>query len=454
MIEKKLKVKAGVTIYASTGRIGYQQANRMSSLHFYKAAKGSRLTLLDKNYYYNVATYTKDFDEKFLYTYDYEPEQSWTTYAHDLNGDTYVQEDYIFQDERYFRVCLKRIDGADFTIEEERHIDKILEFYIQDEAVNSEAKPFFKEEIAKTIATIQQKRSQDTLVLAVLTDTHYTINGTWTDTVQNICAVHEKARFDSVIHLGDLTDGMVPAEVTKDYVKQMISDLDSTDVPAHIVLGNHDANYFAGNPEILTIEEQIALYHRGSRQYKSHKNLPYYYTDYSKQGVRCIFLSSYDNNERLRYGFDLAQVNWVKEVLAYTPESYKLLIFSHDAPLERLDYWSEEIRNGEALMAVLEGHQKAWNNILGFIHGHTHADYIYTERCFPIVSIGCTKCEAMQEKKPEGAVTPSRKMGTVTQDLWDTVLIKANENKLEFIRFGAGSDRAIADRYGLNKAGE
>jgi hypothetical protein len=234
----------------------------------------------------------------------------------------------------------------------------------------------------------------------------------------------------------------------------MIGDLQCMKVPVHIVLGNHDVNYFAGNPEVMTIEEQIQVYQQGSLPYKSNKTLPYYYTDYQKQGVRCIFLNAYDNREKLRYGFDWAQISWVKETLAHMPQHDKIIIFSHDAPLARLDFWSEEIRNGEELMAVLEMHQKRWRNILGFIHGHTHADYIYTERCFPIISIGCAKCEDMQEKKPEDSITATRELGTVTQDLWDTVIVTPNKNRLEFIRFGAGSDRYIEGANGLDKAGE
>lgn len=454
MMEKTLEVKAGVTIYASTGMNGFAQADRMSSMHFYFANNGSRLHLVDQNYYYNVATYTMDFDEKYLYTYDYAPEQIWGTYAQDLSGDTYIQHDYVFQDKRYFRVCLKRVDNADFTIAEERRIDKILKFYQKNETSQLESKVFFKKEIVQTVETIQQKRNNDTLVFVVLTDTHYTVNGTWSDTVQNIYEVHKQVAFDSIMHLGDLTDGMVAASITRDYAKRMIDDLQSTNVPVHIVLGNHDANYFAGNPDVMTIEEQIHVYQQCSVEYKSHETLPYYYTDYTKQGVRCIFLSSYDNNEKLRYGFEQAQVIWVNETLECTPRNYKILIFSHDAPLARLDYWSEEIRNGEALMTVLEEHHKKWHNILAYMHGHTHADYIYTARCFPIVSIGCAKCEDMQEKKPEGAVTRPRKLGTVTQELWDTIIVNPRTETIDFIRFGAGNDRYINSINGLDKAGE
>ena len=62
-----------------------------------------------------------------------------------------------------------------------------------------------------------------------------------------------------------------------------------------------------------------------------------------------IFLSSFNHREELRYGFPEEEIFWIKRVLKATPSNYKVLIFSHDAPLEELDYWASDIRNGEHL---------------------------------------------------------------------------------------------------------
>ena len=442
MKEIKLEVKAGITIYASTGMLGRNQSDRMSSMRFYLADEGSRLQLLDKQYYFNVATYTLDFDEKYLHSYEYAPEQGWVTYAKDLSGDTYQQDDYVFVDTCYFRVCLKRVDGADFCRQEEEQICEILKF-ISTAKENKETNAVFLPEIKQIAEKIRNLRTEGALVLAVLTDTHYTVNGTWNDTAKNLHAVHQEACFDSIIHLGDLTDGMVPRELTVEYVGRMLDDLQQLQIPVHIVLGNHDANYFAGNPDVFSLEEQVELYQKHSQSYKSEPGLPYYYTDYKEQEIRCVFLNAYDNNETLRYGFDLEQVKWLEAVLQKTPEKYVILIFSHDAPLAKLDYWSDEIRNGDALIDVLERHQHKRNNILAYIHGHTHADYVYTESVFSIISIGCAKCEDMQEKKPTGFVTEKRELGTITQELWDTLIVKPEKRQIKFVRFGAGMDKTI-----------
>ena len=438
----KLAVTAGTTIYASTGRLGQNQPDRMSSMAFYQADKGSRLRLLDKQYYFNVATYTLDFDHKYLHTYEYDPEQAWVTYAGDLSGDSYRQEDYVFTAACYFRICLKRTDGADFCPQEAGRVDEIVQF-VSTVKENSEIKAVFLPEIEDTVKKIRTLKAEGALVLAVVTDTHYTVNGTWQDTVRNLQAVHRKAGFDSLVHLGDLTDGIVPRELTWEYVGRILKDLQQLSVPVHIVLGNHDAHDFAGNPDVFLMEEQVRLYQGHSQSYKSHPDLPYYYTDYQKQGIRCFFLSAYDNNEKIRYGFDLEQIGWLENVLKNTPASYVILIFSHDAPLARLDYWSDEIRNGDALLAILEEHQRKQHNILAYIHGHAHSDYVYRERLFPIISVGCAKCEDMQEKKASGFVTEKRELGMVTQELWDTLIVSPDKKRLDLVRFGAGKDRTI-----------
>lgn len=150
-----LEVKAGITIFASTGMNGNGYADRMSTLHFYKASKGSKIRLLNLDYYFNVATYSLDFDDKYIYTYSYQQEQNWTTYNNDLSGDTYRQEDYIFHNDIYFRICLKRVDGMTFSEEEAKNIDNILLFVTNESELDKKA--YFWDEIIKTINTVKKK---------------------------------------------------------------------------------------------------------------------------------------------------------------------------------------------------------------------------------------------------------------------------------------------------------
>lgn len=436
-----LHVTAGTTIYASTGRFGRNQPDRMSSESFYLADRGSRITLLDDRYLFNVATYALTFDEKYLHTYDYEPEESWTTYTHDLNGDTYRQCEYIFGGRCYFRICLKRADGKDFTEKEAEDIDRILLY--ESDAEEDTQRELFRPEVKRVAGAIAANREPDDLVFAVLTDTHRTENGIWATTAANLAELQGLVPLDAVIHMGDMTDGLVSRELTGRYIRGMLDDLRRPGAPVFIMLGNHDSNYFHDNPDVMTVDEQVALYHSGMNCVKEEPSLPYYYVDYSAARLRTVFLNAYDNDAVPRYGFDAPQIEWLGRVLNSTPKNYTILVFAHDAPLAELDFWSDTIRGGDELMRVCEGHQKSVGNILAYIHGHTHADYIYTERAFPIASIGCAKCEDMTDKKPPGSVTQPRRLGTVSQELWDVLIVKPQKWRIECIRFGAGENRQI-----------
>lgn len=431
-----LEATAGFRLNPENGCLERSYPQLMATEGFYLADKGTRIHLLDGRYRYSVACYKLELSERFIHTYDYAPEQIWGTYDGRSLREGFRAEDYVFGSRCYFRLCLRRVDGETVTADDAEKIRDIIRY--TPETCRREPK-VFNEEVQQTADKVQNLHEEGDLVLAVLTDTHATVNGTWQDTAANLQALQEKVHFDGVVHLGDMTDGTVSRSMTKFYVGRMLDDLYNLQVPVHIVPGNHDANYFHGNPEVMPLHEQAAVYQAGAAEWKQDKDKTYYYADYPGHQMRCLYLSAYDNEASPRYGFDLTQIAWVRETLKSVPEGWRVLVFAHDAPLAELDPWSEEIRNGSLLMKALEN-SKA--KILAYIHGHAHADYVYHHQGFPIIAIGCAKCEDMAERKVEGSFTPARVLREVTQELWDILIIKSS-GKLHFVRFGAGHDRNI-----------
>lgn len=439
MDKDRLEVTAGFWLNPADGCLERGHQQMMATEGFYLADKGTRLHLLNKRYRYAVACYKLEMADKYIHTYDYAPEQIWGTFDSSSLQADYGEEDYIFTSQCYFRVCLRRVDGETITDAEAEHIDNILVCTLT--AIKPKPR-LFPNEVQHVADRVQDARSEGDLVLAVLTDTHATVNGTWQDTVANLKALQEKIHLDGVVHLGDMTDGTVSRAMTSFYVSGMLADLDSLKVPVHIVLGNHDTNYFHGNPDIMPLHEQAELYQAGAAQFKSDQDKTYYYVDLPRQKLRCLYLSAYQNEAQPRYGFDLAQIAWVRETMNAVPDSWRVLVFAHDAPLAELDPWSEEIRNGGLLLQALES---GMAQVLAYIHGHAHADFVYHwqgRKSFPIIAIGCAKCEDMAERKVKGSFTPERVLGEVTQELWDILLIKTSGH-MHFVRFGAGHDRSI-----------
>ena len=242
----------------------------------------------------------------------------------------------------------------------------------------------------------------------------------------------------------EMNDSMGFNALTEEYVHHVTSGLESMGTPVYLVQGNHDSNYFSGNPEVMDEDEQFNLYQSGlpadvARDGKSF----WYYVDRPDLKLRILFLTSFDHREKVRYGFPEKELEWVERTLAVTPDGYSVLVFAHVPPLPAIHYWSDEIRNGEELINIMESHNRSGHRIMAYVHGHNHADQIYGKRDFPIISLGCNKCEYFVDKKPEGAVAYERKPGTVSQDLWDVMVINPEEDKIDFIRFGAGEDKHI-----------
>jgi hypothetical protein len=424
-VNKYLIGRAGMKIRATDGleELGYPEM--MSTPFFYKANPGDSLVLNNQNFKFNVATYSPEIEPRFIYTYSYSPNESWTIYRNDLSGYSYRKDKYVFKETVYFRVCIRKVDGNLFSGNE--NLSEILSFIntTQPEIIKSWLIP----EAKRTAERVASIREPESLVFALLTDTHNVVNGTWNDTLTSIRETYKFVNLDGIIHLGDFTDGMVTADVTRSRATEVIYSLENIGVPFWAVLGNHDSNYFKNNPERFTLKEQCNLYLR--------RDEPRYYIDFEEQKLRFVFLESFDPNEKIRYGYSEECIEWLEKILAEMNRDFSVIIFSHLPPMTKLQYWAKEIRGEEKLMKILNS-----NRIFAWINGHNHADRIIYEP-FPIVSVVNAKCEAFTDYKAEGFITPNRKLNQVTQEAWDVMIVNSVKKNIHFIRYGAGEDRSI-----------
>lgn len=434
------------------------------TLHFYEAYPGDRISLLDLKYQFSVIKYEKKWDEKYIYTYAYQADENWTTYYRPESGRfPWQQEDYIFTEECYYRIEIKCMPEYEGGVTDS--LDKILELTETDrtEIVNefdNRRKEIFAAEIEKAVDKVTNElegaNRDKLLIYFLLSDSHYTVNGTWEDTIGNMLDVRNGLQskgisLDGIIHLGDVTDGMIPAEINSDYVKKCFSDLKKISSPIYCTIGNHDSNYFRLNPERFSIDEIKELY-LSNLAYKPFpdgldRQIPeqcYYEINHPNKKLRMIFLNSFNPAEEVRYGYDDVQLNWLEdrlEDIRSNNSDWKVIIFSHVPPTPRLHVWNARMRGWERLKNILSAFQADTNNLIAFVHGHNHADQIDEEDGYKIVSIGCNKCEYFEDHKPEGATAYPRKKGTVSQDLWDIAIINPDTKQIKTIRFGAGCSK-------------
>ena len=378
--------------------------------------------------------YDSETDTALIRDYSYQDEANWTRLRPDLSrGWTGPGEPPARIGQPLFaRIEVSREDGS--APQAGTRLGDAVELV----AVPAEPcgiPAHFADEVERVRRRVEELRGPGDLVAVVLTDIHYSTGCIWDETLRNVRAVCEAVRPDFIAQLGDITDGLTPAEVTRSMAERVLDGLRGCGVPVHCCIGNHDLNCFRGNPGRFSARESSLLY-TGSET-------PWYHLDLGERRTRVVFLDSFDPDAKERYGFKPEQVRWLKRMVRTTPDGWSLLVFSHVPPLPHIHYWSDTIRNGGKLLEALERSNRRRGNVLGFIHGHNHVDQVCRWQTFPIVSVGCAKYEEFVKCKPKGSFTPQRALGTASQDLWDVLVAKPAEERLEFVRFGAGADRSV-----------
>ncbi|MBR2668722.1 MAG: metallophosphoesterase [Solobacterium sp.] len=407
----------------NSGRM-IKQTGRMTSwlpVHVYA---GDKIYLTENESPVTVYFYKTDIREELIYTYTYAEDGNWHVYDHCEDYDP-AQESMTIVQEGYIRISFPYI-GHQYLSEMIR-----LERNTQ---ICTDWPDYFQEECRKTADTVNQLRRLGDLVYLLATDTHYASGSMWEDSFRNMKMLSRRIHPDGLIHLGDFTDGNMPEKVTREYVSAVMKDLYSLGIPVYCTIGNHDRNRFRGNPEGISAEAGASLYLRQTRSY--------YYQDFPEQKLRMFFLDSFDPDQKERYGYTLKEILWTALHLPWQKKDWRVVFFSHVPVLGSMHVWSKRIRGGDLLLRLLQTFNRKGNRIYGFVHGHNHSEQVNTQFSFPIISLGCNKPEYFEDHKPEGSHTEKRDMHTVTQDLFDVLIIHP-EGTMDRIRFGAGTDGRI-----------
>lgn len=380
-----------------------------------------------------VLMYGGDPDPDLIYTYSYQDESNWAPYRPERSRATFSSDEFEVSEGGLARVVVRRPDGA--ATGDGVRLAELVEV----ERAPSPEVPvprYFRDEARRVADRVAELRRPGDLVLLLVSDIHWAAGCPWDDTVRNLREVASLVSPDALVQLGDLTDGLVPAQVTREVVGDLLGDLGATGLPVYGCLGNHDANYFRGNPDSLGRRERSELYlGRGE---------PTYLVDFPEARVRALFLDSFDPMREERYGFSLGQLVWVARALATTPSGWSVVAFSHVPLLASMHVWSEHILHGVAMRRLLQAFDRVRGGALvTYVHGHNHADQVSYLHGFPIVSVGCAKIEDFSEHKPQGSSTPHRRWGDATQELWNVLVVSSETRTAHFVRFGAGQDLEV-----------
>ena len=322
---------------------------------------------------------------------------------------------------------------------------------------------YLEDEAQDTADKIKNACTEGAYVIGFVTDSHYGISNSafttnWVTTAKTLKRVNELRRFDLLIHGGDMADGNVAKADTSAILSRFVSDLRGISPDAMMLSGNHDDNltyYKANGTGFISRAERRAIYANGCEGERL-SNYSAWYKDIPWLGLRVIGLdylmddSTYADHSY--WGFTTEQIEWVRDTALNT--SNQVVFFSHGPCTTEYGYGRDgvptTIQNGDTLRGVIESFILNGGTVVGFFHGHTHWDFIgqYSQtNGFKEVSTGRSVMDTWTSANitysPQGAVFVEKTADTVTQELWDVIVIKPQSRSVSIIRYGAGNDRAF-----------
>ena len=316
---------------------------------------------------------------------------------------------------------------------------------------------FFESEISDTVEKILLHTDKPSYCMTFVTDTHFApdnkdnIRQTY-DTFHNLKAVNDAVYSNGLSSTGDFVLGNQTQYDTQKKIDEICNivrmEYLKSNSRVYMVNGNHDG---IGGGKPTTNNYNSVMSHNEDYVVRENDN-PYFYVDHKKIKVRGIYLSTNTQiGDNHYWGMETTQISWLKSVLEKTPSDYSIILYSH------IGIFSEQFMTGksdvQALLNSFHNHTGDYVNRTGkciaWFCGHEHFDWICpTSQSgvdFPVIVTTASHLAGWNPPDGQypGASAPTRNDGTVTQDAWDTIIYRPDENRLYLVRFGAGEDREI-----------
>lgn len=299
---------------------------------------------------------------------------------------------------------------------------------------------YYEAEMADTISKVRALQTEPNLTFFVATDIHaYFVSDAETlykTSINNMRYLLSEVPCDGVFNLGDSIEGYATSEIAKGYGNQISNEFRKVGIPYYSIIGNHDDNRYHMNSssERLSVGERYQLFVNPTRKVVTDSTGLNYYVDFDEFKIRLVCLNSVSD---YTYSYESATCTWLSNVALNLPTGYKVLVFTHVAPVGAWNYNNTTPTNSTTIVNALSG-----VDTMAVICGHNHVDAVFSTP-FVGATLCCEKFENENgdpSKWPTGAVKPERTLGTASEDCWTVVVVRPNSNKINLVRFGAGSD--------------
>lgn len=368
------------------------------------------------------------------------------------------------------------------------HLSVDEKTYVTKAVSDKRNEDLFTSEIADTIEKTFVHQKNKNLCFAYISDTHtYTSNtdsvGQYKMQMNHISKVNDVVSYDFLVHCGDFVNtqwlwnnSMIQDDEYQKYIRECVMELNTTGISnVFPVIGNHDSG-FIPSTDPKTHGTEYSGYLANARTMGKILNnrsvvtkdvlKPYYYVDFEIYKIRCVYISTNcDSLTTDAKGIPYEETVWFKNVLETTPDDFNILLFGH-IPFSRFTMGETtssflNLVNGFNTHTIVDNAGTSMDadftgrtsKILVYICGHYHGDSVvmpdneYSVMNCPEITIGSggylSSGVITSGNRYDDLDAPSRELGTITQDLWDSCVLDLEKYILYLTRFGAGNDRIV-----------
>lgn len=361
---------------------------------------------------------------------------------------------------------------------------------------------FFYSECVDTVRKIDALRNDHTFVMYFITDSHvYTSNNNlqYLDVqLASMNAVAKMIKPDLVVHGGDMTNGSETKATTiafTDHIVKCLREIGGNN--AHVLIGNHDGNTVQptgrdNETERITEAEMLTMYRSWNDGFTyagdNYQGGNFYgYKDYAGIGLRVIRLHSYiedignpsaTGGMGGNWGYYADELTWFTNVALNTDNAILIICHQTLSPVLQGYPESQDIpHRGTSFQQAIDSwlSAKSSHRCVGVVHGHIHWDYAAKGKgtfsvidhstknvisrtgsygdfyeyaqcfCNYMPNFGTTDSTPTSSYRdvPTDAIFRGRTAQTASQGLWTAVIVDTQAETINFIRFGAGSDRTF-----------
>lgn len=386
----------------------------------------------------------------------------------------------------YYRFQISSTDGTAIDLTQLKNIHI---FYQEDKysGLPNYWQTYLDERI-KYIRKLMQT-GPDLTTFITTTDTHYTPNNV-NDINANVPKyLADKLNIDTFVHLGDFSSENPSKDVAVDYLEHVNKEYKKVTDNYLAIRGNHDDNN-EGNKErtfdkVITQKESYQWIFNRMNNVVFGETGTYYYFDKPFEKVRIIGLDCIDfvyqqgtdgyiAEKRLSWGFK--QLEWFANIALNVPEGYQIIILNHagitDTKVTKEVGISQSKQtkplNTEDLLDILEGFKNKElfskeislsstvdssyfsgsltvdfseykGEIIGVFSGHEHIDDIQDIELSGYKNIFTLNNSVnFPTNIPSYAYQPTRNVFTVTEEVYDVVIVNRKTRLVKMVRIGAG----------------